>query len=400
MREAAFLRRLYWWSFTLRFSAGLAGWFITHYADLPLMQDALYYEEVAGAVADDWLAGRSSQWLESAVQRDGQPWLMVTLLAVFYFLASGARITPVVMGLYSLITAWAPVVIYHVGRRLGAPPSGARTAGWLVALSPAFAFWSGALYKEGLILVVFSLALYHTLLLQSAWRPVSLFILSLCIPALLGLRFYLALIMSVVLGCGLLLGRQTGRTGCAGPELLLRQALLVGCLALALVAVGFTVRAQATLPADLSEGLDRLQRSRDDLANQPSGYLRGARVGTPAEAVEFLPVGLGYFLTVPWPWQLGSVRQNLVIPETAFWILLYPLMLIGVREGLKRNFQGTLLLLAATLAVCCLYALFVSNVGTAYRLRIQVWAIWAVFVGWGWASLRRPGNQPLSKNVL
>src|SRR5262249_35571620 len=106
------------------------------------------------------------------------------------------------------------------------------------------------------------------------------------------------------------------------------------------------------------------------------------------EALEFLPTGLFYFLVVPLPWQLGSLRQNLAIPETACWLILYPIMLVGIRQGLRRHFQGTFLLLAIVLALCCLYALAIGNIGTAYRLRIQVWLVCAVFVGWGWHALR------------
>jgi hypothetical protein len=375
----------------MRFAAGVAAWLATRYADLPFMQDASYYEELALGVANDWIAGQSSPWLESAMSHGHQPWLMVAVLAVFYFLAGGLQITPVVMALCCLVTAWAPVLTYRIARQLGTPAAGARMAGWLVALSPAFAFWAGALYKEGLILIVLNLTLYHALRLQEAWRPQSLLVLALCVPALLGLRFYLVLILGPVVGLGLLLGRASGRSQEAGAEVAIRQIFLVACLLAASVGIGFTDRARQFLPGDLSEGMSRLQNSRDDLANQPSGYLSGANVATPIDALRFLPLGLLYFLTVPWPWELGALRQNLVIPETAFWVLLYPVMLVGVQKSFRRNVQGTLLLLAATLSICALYALLVANVGVAYRLRIQVWAVWAIFAGWGWDALRRRG---------
>jgi len=390
MTEKTDWRRLYWWSFGVRFLVGLAGWMLTQYTAVPFLEDARYYEERASEVAQDWQAGESSPWLASAVTEGHRPWLIVILLAGCYFLAGGARVTPLALFIYCLITAWAPVLTYRIGLQLGVPRRGAKLAGWLVALSPAFAFWAGALYKEGLILVVLNLAVYHLLVLQERWRPWSLLILLACIPVMFALRFYLAILLGLVFVLGLLLGRSRNQK--AGPDVLIRQVGLAACFIVALIAVGFTDRAGALLPADLEEGLATMERSRHDLSGAPSGYLQDQNISTPEQAATFFPLGLGYFLTVPWPWQIGSFRQNLAIPETAMWILLYPLVLLGMREGLRRNFQGTLLILVTTLAIASFYALWIANIGTAYRLRVQVWVLWAVFAGWGWSVLQ--GWQP------
>jgi hypothetical protein len=395
MTQARDWYRLYWWSFGVRFLVGLAGWLLTLYTDVPFLQDAQYYEERASEVAQNWQAGESSPWLASAVTEGHKPWLIVLLLAGCYFLAGGARVTPLALLIYCLLTSWAPVLTYRIGLRLGVPRKGASLAGWLVALSPAFAFWAGALYKEGLILVVLNLAVYHLLGLQERWRPWSLLVLLACIPVMFALRFYLAILLGLVFVLGLLLGRSRHERG--GADVVVGQVALAACFVVALVAVGFTDRARQLLPADLEEGLGSMERSRRDLSGAPSGYLQDHSVSTPEEAVTFFPLGFTYFLTVPWPWQIGSLRQNLAIPETALWIMLYPLVLLGMREGLRRNFQGTLLILVTTLAIAGFYALWIANIGTAYRLRVQVWVLWAVFAGWGWSVLRgwdRAGDEP------
>lgn len=99
-------------------------------------------------------------------------------------------------------------------------------------------------------------------------------------------------------------------------------------------------------------------------------------------AFAFLPVGALYFLSVPLPWELGSFRQNLVIPEMLFWLSQYPLIFLGMREGWRTNRSGSLFVIAVTLGMLLFYALFVGNTGTAYRLRAQIWLFWAVFAGW------------------
>jgi hypothetical protein len=119
-----------------------------------------------------------------------------------------------------------------------------------------------------------------------------------------------------------------------------------------------------------------------------SGYLQEARIATHEEAVAYLPLGVFHFLTVPLPWQTGALRQNLIIPENVFWLLLYPLILIGIVRALRVNPSGTVFLLMMTVGMCVIYGLLVANVGTAYRMRSQVWLLWAPFAAWGWDAWR------------
>jgi hypothetical protein len=120
-----------------------------------------------------------------------------------------------------------------------------------------------------------------------------------------------------------------------------------------------------------------------------SGFLQEERISTPEEAIEYFPKGLFYFLTVPLPWQLGSVRQNAIIPETAFWLLLYPLIALGFWRGLRVNRGGTAFVLIVTIGMSVLYAMLSGNVGSAYRMRCQIWLLWAPFAMWGWEVWRQ-----------
>lgn len=385
--ETQIVSQLYIWSFILRFGAGLLAWFLTSAMDMSFVQDALYYEEVGAQIAEDWWQGRPSPWLNEEREAGKRPWVIVVTIAVFYYMLGGVRALPILLALWCACTAWTPVLTFRIAQRLGATPAACRAAAWLVVLSPCFAFWSGALYKEGLILLLLNLCIYHTLVLQESWQWDSLIYICVGLSLLYGLRFYLAILMALVLCLGLLLGRAKG---IGAPSLLLRQGLLLTFFILALVAAGFTSQAQKSLPDSLEQGFGRLQNSRDDLASYSSGYMRDAKVSNLGDAIRTLPTGLLYFLTVPWPWQLGSMRQNLVIPENLVWLLMYPLIFLGMKDALRKNFQGAVLLILLTLAICCFYALFSANVGMAYRMRTQVWVVWAIFAGWGWDAVRRP----------
>lgn len=382
--EEPLLRHIYRQSFLLRFGVGMAAWLVTlFYPSMPLIQDGLTYDQLASQLASDWWAGRPSMVLEvGAGARAPGP---IIVIAIVYLFTGGVRVLPLVLAFYSAITAYGPVLTYKIARQLGASPAAAYYSAKLIIFSPVFLIWS-ALYKEGVIYVVLNLVVYHILLLQEKWQPRSLLIIVACMPALFALRFYLAAGLAPVVALGLLFGRVKTRADLINLLwVILRQIVIVGGLIFLLGQVGFFDRLQADLPANLEDALAKIQITRFDLANSAtSGYLPNADVSTPEGALKFLPSGLLYFLTVPFPWQLGSMRQNITIPETAFWVLLYPLMLSGMKRGLNRNYQGSLLMIAMTGSICLLYALFMGNIGTAYRMRSQVWLLWAVFAGLGW----------------
>ncbi len=387
--ETYHLRRLYWWSFALRFSLGIVGWLLMRFTAIPFLQDALYYEELGAGVAHDWLNGRSSTWLEAVGPQQNQPVLLVAVIGCFYVLTFGVRALPLLLVFCSALGAFTPVLIFRIARQIGASPSAALRSGWLVAITPAFIFWSGSLYKEGLLLLILSLAIHHALRLQANWRTQSFLILSLCFAGLAALRLYLALIMAVAMGLCLLFGRAKKHMSRAELPVVIRQAMVAMLFVIIMTAVYFASRAREVMPADFEALLGQIQTSRDDLSHTQSGYLPDANVSTTQDAARFMPLGLAYFLTVPLPWQTGSIRQNMAIPDTAVWLLLYPVILIGMAQALRRNFQGSILLIVASVGLCLFYALLVANVGSAYRLRIQIWLLWAPFLGLGWEALSR-----------
>jgi hypothetical protein len=375
---------------------GLLAYALTLYSDLNVVEDARFYEEMGYEVAQDWLSGR-------AVDFDGLPEgvqtarLLVGGIAVFYYITGGVRALPVLLILYSAITALVPVYIYRLAQELQASETIARRAGWLVALSPAFVFWSGSLYKEGLTLLLLSVAAYHTLRLQSGWRGPSVINLMLCVVALSGVRFYLAILLALAAALSLLWGRMRGPGQSRGVPVFVRQAAVMSVFVVVVISVGLSVRTERVLLESDQGVLVNLDVRRAGSAKEArSGYLQEASVATPEEALQYFPIGLLYFLTVPFPWQVGAVRQNLIIPENVFWLGLYPLMVIGIRRALKSNRPGTVFLLLMTAGMCVVYALLAANVGTAYRMRSQVWLLWAPFAAWGWEvwrERRRPARR-------
>jgi hypothetical protein len=390
--------QLYRWAFLVRVLVGFLAYALTVYADLPVVEDARFYEEMGYEVAQGWLSGNAVDF-DTLPQGVQTAQLLVASIAAFYFVMGGVRALPVLLVAYSAVTALVPVYVYRFARELDAPERVARRAGWLVSLSPAFVFWSGSLYKEGLTLLLLSVAAYHTLRLQSGWKGRSVSSVALCVVALWGVRFYLAILLVLAVALSLLWGRMPRAGQSRGVPVFVRQAAVMLAFAVVIVSVGVTVRTERVLLESDQGVLVNLDVRRGGSAREAqSGYLQEASIAAPEEALQYFPLGLFYFLTVPFPWQLGAVRQNLIIPENCFWLALYPLMVVGIRRALKSNRPGTVFLLLMTAGMCVIYALLAANVGTAYRMRSQVWLLWAPFAAWGWEvwreRRRRPARQP------
>ncbi len=382
------MRRLYWWALSVRALVGLLAYALTFYADLPLVEDASYYEEAGYEVALAWLSGRTVDF--STLGKGAEAaWLQIAVIAAFYFVFTGIRALPALIIAYSALTACVPIYVYRFAKEMRVPEAVARRAGWLVVLSPAFVFWSGSLYKEGLTLLFLSVATYHTLRLQSGWRGRSMIILGLCMAGLWGVRYYLAVVLAIAVALSLLWGR-VGRAGQSrGAPVFVRQAAVVLVFLVVVMSVGVTVRTDhVLLETDAGLLMELDERRAGSAIEAGSGYLQEESIATPGEALRYFPVGLFYFLTVPFPWQLSSLRQNLIIPENTFWLALYPLILLGIKRALKVDRPGTVFLLLMSGGMCVIYALLAANVGTAYRMRSQVWLLWAPFAAWGWELWR------------
>lgn len=378
------LTQLYRWAFFVRALVGLVAYALTLYADLPIVEDALFYEEQGYEVAQEWLSGRGVDFATLS-QGTQTAWLLVTLIAGFYYVMNGVRALPLLLVAYSAVTALVPVYVYSFGRELQASDAAARRAGWLVALSPAFVFWSGSLYKEGLTLLLLSVAAYHTLRLQSRWQLRSVITIALSVLALWGVRYYLAILLTLAAALSLLWGRvPITRRSITLPMFVRRATIVAGFVAL-IIALGITERTEHVLVENDQGLLVELDVRRGGSAKEAqSGYLQDASIASPDQAVQYFPLGLFYFLTVPLPWQVGALRQNLIIPENVFWLMLYPLIGVGITRAIRLNLPGTLFLLLMTAGMCATYALLAANVGTAYRMRSQVWLLWAPFAAWGW----------------
>jgi hypothetical protein len=119
-----------------------------------------------------------------------------------------------------------------------------------------------------------------------------------------------------------------------------------------------------------------------------SGFGGDVDITDPKAAISYLPLGLLYVLFAPFPWMITNLRQLITLPELIAWWALMPLLLRGYWYGLRHRLKETFAIGIFTVSLTLVYALYQSNVGTAYRHRAQLYIFFFIFISIG-LELRR-----------
>ncbi|MEM7411666.1 MAG: glycosyltransferase family 39 protein [Myxococcota bacterium] len=272
------------------------------------------------------------------------------------------------------IAGGSVVLVYRIARDL-ADVRAARIAAGLAAFFPSLVLWSSLNLKDAAAIVTLLLVVRGTQRLQQ--RPSAGALVQLCVGvALLSqLRDYLVWIVLAGAAVGLVLPRLR-----SVPALLLVAATLAG--------VALTGAAGLQSEQMPSLRFDLLEQHRRNLAVGGSAYHGDADVSSPLAALRFLPVGLGYFLFAPAPWQLWNARQWMTLPEMLAWYALLPQIGFGLRGLWQRREAACLPLLAIAVLITVAYALVEANLGTAYRHRAQVLVLYLTIAAIGVARER------------
>jgi len=131
--------------------------------------------------------------------------------------------------------------------------------------------------------------------------------------------------------------------------------------------------------------LESIQRSRTDMSRRgESGFGEELDVSTTEGAIAIIPIGFTYLMLAPFPWQLGSLRQSITIPEMIVWWCSIPLMISGLIYTIRNRLRNAIAILIFTLMLTIAYSIFQGNVGTAYRQRTQIQVFLFIFIAVGW----------------
>ena len=140
--------------------------------------------------------------------------------------------------------------------------------------------------------------------------------------------------------------------------------------------------------------LEQLQINRLDTASRSnSGFGKDVDVSTTQGALSVIPVGMLYLLFAPFPWDVGSLRQNLTLPEMVIWWASFPMLVLGVWFSIKYRLRQIFPILIFTSMLSLAYSMFQGNLGNAYRQRAQLLVFYFIFVAVGFVLVKEKREE-------
>jgi hypothetical protein len=336
--------------------------------------DAGTYDAFGNELCRTWqgLADADSPWVQRITSYKRSGWGMYYFVAGVYYVVGrnpfAAQLLCATLGAVSCVAMYKMCLLVETGRRT------ARITSLIIAFSPSMVLWSSQLLKDPLIVLALCFCAVYALKLQDRVNASNLALLFLSMFCLYSLRHYAAYIMFIAIA-----GSMIIRPKQADPIRVLQGSLLVFVLGFAFV---YYFGAADVVQSELD--LQRIQAGRVWSAKTAtSGFGGDVDITDARAAITFLPVGLIYVLFAPFPWMMTNLRQLITLPEMIFWWALAPVMFKGFYFAVKKHFRKYATICLFTVGLLVAYALYQSNVGTAYRHRAQIYVFFVIFIGLG-----------------
>lgn len=386
--DANFLIQLFLLALIARLSFGL----LLHIFDLRAFfgGDSGLYDSAGQRLVEIWFGNYAGpdDYLTQKISGNPSGWGMYYLVAAIYSI-TGRNILAA-QSFCAVIGAATVPMVYSCAGTIFNNRRVAKISALLVALYPAFVIWTGQLLKDGLIIFLLVLAMTLVLRLQEKFRYLDVFLLAFSLFGIISLRFYIFYMAALAIIGAFIIGSNNSS-----------QAMIKRIFALLIIGVGLTyfgVTKNSGSELEEYANLERIQRSRQDLATSAeSGYGEDVDVSTTQGAISAVPIGLAYLLLAPFPWQMINLRQAITLPEVLLWWASIPFLLSGLWYTMKNRLRSSIPILVFSLMLTIAYAIFLGNVGTAYRQRTQIQVFLFMFIAVGW-TLREERNE--NRNLL
>lgn len=365
--------------FLLRLLAGavIVRWVVAYFIFSKGLQnffggDAVSYDFFGNALCDVWRGiERYAPWLLSQIDIRRSGWGMPYYVGSIYYVIGR---NPFAIQLINAgLGAATCVVVYKIAQSVYPAQRVARVAAILTAVSPSMILWSAQGLKDAPIAFCLCLCIYLALKLRERFQIKLIVFLSLFLICLYSLRHYAAYIVFLATA-GMFVFAAKKFT----PAKILQGGVLVIVLGIALSYFG------AGDVAPKESDLKRMQEARVWSAGASnSGFGADVDITDPTAALGFLPLGILYVLFAPFPWMINNTRQLITLPELIVWWAFIPLLLRGYWFSIKHRLRETFGICVFTIGLTLAYALFQSNVGTAYRHRAQLFGFFFIFISIG-----------------
>jgi hypothetical protein len=343
--------------------------------------DAIHYDFYGTAQLLAWQGDRHFIALMGTYVSGGLAgaWGMVYLVAGIYaLLGRNALAVPMVVAVMGAATA---PIIYLCASHVFSNARVARFSAFAVAFYPSLVLWSSQGLKDGPIVFFLATAVLATLKLGEKFSIRYIVILVCGLFAILTFRFYVFYMIFVAVAGAFVIGMQK-----LTPTNFIRQFAIIIMIGMGLTYLGVT--RYATVHLGFYTRLERVQESRLDAATSArSGYGQDIDVSTAEGALTTIPIGMLYLLFAPFPWQLGSLRQSITLPEMLVWWASFPLLILGLWFSIKYRLRQISPILIFTVMLSIAYSIFQGNIGNAYRQRSQLLVFYFIFVAVGYVLL-------------
>ncbi len=348
--------------------------------------DALTYDFFGFAQLQGWSGDKYFQGIANKFTRGaGSGWGMVYFVAALYGIVGRNMLA--VQLVNSVFGAATAVIIFLCAQQVFQNRRVSKLAGIAVAFYPSLVLWSSQGLKDGPIVFCLALSILATLRLGEKLSFRYLIVLVCTLFALLSLRFYVFYMICAAIAGSFVIGMQTVTATSFARQL--SAVLLIG-----LALTYFGVTRSASIQFERYGSLERVQRSRSDLANRAeSGFGRDVDVSTTAGALTTIPMGMVYLLFAPFPWQVASLRQSITLPEMIIWWASFPMLILGLWFAVKYRLRMISPILIFTVMLTFSYSVFQGNVGTAYRQRAQLLVFYFIFVAVGFVLLKEKREE-------
>jgi hypothetical protein len=349
--------------------------------------DANTYDFFGFAQMKGWSGDRYYQSVATSFlgPLENPGWGMVYLVAAVYGFIGRNMLA--IQFINAVLGATTAVIIFLCAHHIFNNVRVARLAAIAVGFYPSLVLWSSQGLKDGPIVFFLSLSIFATLKLGDKLSPKYVVVLICCLFSLLSLRFYVFYMITVAIGGAFVIGMQR-----VTATTFFRQIIIMMLLGLALTYLGIT--RQANIQFERFGNLQQLQLSRTDASrNAQSGFAKDVDVSTTEGAVSAVPIGLLYLFFAPFPWQFGSLRQSITLPEMIVWWASFPMLILGLWFSIKYRLRQISPILIFTIMLSLAYSVFQGNVGTAYRQRSQLLVFYFIFVAVGYVLVQEKREE-------
>lgn len=367
-----FMVYLFIGSLVLRFylAALFTGIGYIHHKTLFLSGDDLLYSDAATDILNNIVNGTYSyQILYFGMN------LYTHILALFYGIFGFKFIASKFINGY--LGALIPVAAYFTSRRFPISRGAAKTVAVISALYPSFVFWSTHNLKEPLIIL--SILLGLNILLKTLSRELTvsdiglLLLFSFLILNLQVLYLYqIGVIAAAVLFC-----YSTRPFKIAWSVIIAILLIVIARKGNCFAEIWYLAEMHARNMA-VADTAGYYIYPANFMADIKSGHY---------SFFTFIPIylkGMAYFLFSPFPWEIKSLHQALILPQLLAWYVLLVLSAIGYIKSFYKNALRDIMVFAFAFIGITLWVFNEGNVGAAFRHRdhfaviIFIYAAWAI----------------------